>query len=434
MPPDVMPAYIVIENLDIRGGKLGNTFTGRDGLTAYDKNCAAIFIEKGQHIVIRNCDLHDSGNGLFCAHQTTDLLVEGNRLYDCGNVGSAYEHNNYTEALGIVLQYNYFGPPKVGADGNNLKDRSAGLVVRYNWIEGGNRQLDLVDSDYSSLIDHPSYRSTFVYGNSLIEPDGAGNSQILHYGGDSGDQNRYRKGTLYFFNNTMISERSGNTTLMRLSSDDESADCRNNILLVNATGNKLAMMNQDGSLYMARNWLKDGWVDSHGGGSIDITDGGQTTGSDPGFVDFPMDDFQLAEDSPCIDEGGILPAAVLPDHEPVREYVPHNEDRDRPVAGEIDVGAYEFSPPVAVHAAPLSGFRGTLHAAPNPFRESCRIWSDTRVSGDLTILDPSGRTIAVLPAPAGSRGHWLWAPDRTIRSGVYFLRSGGLIRRIIYIR
>jgi hypothetical protein len=436
VPPDMMPAHIVIENLDIRGGRAGNTFTGRDGLTAYADNCAAIYIEKGENIVIRNCDLHDCGNGLFCSHLTTDLLVEGNRLYDCGNVGSIYHHNNYTEAKGIVFQFNYFGPPKVGADGNNLKDRSAGTVVRYNWIEGGNRQLDLVDSDFSSLIDDPRYRETFVYGNVLIEPDGAGNSQILHYGGDSGDPTRYRKGTLHFYHNTVISRRSGNTTLMRLSTDEESADCRNNILYVTANGNRLAMLNQDGSLYLASNWLKSGWVDSHSGGVIDITDAGQITGSDPGFRNAGADDFELAEGSLCIDAGTALLPAVLPDHEPLWEYVGRARMRARPVIGIVDLGAYEFTPTVAAIPGPRPRSGAVLNAAPNPFRQSCRIWIGGEVDApaDLQVLDASGRILATLPATPGDRGRWLWAPERRMPSGIYFLRSGNLIRRIIFIR
>ncbi|WP_419641612.1 hypothetical protein, partial [Thiolapillus sp.] len=62
-----------------------------------------------------------------------------------------------------------------------------------------------------------------MYGNVLIEPDGAGNSQMVHYGGDSGDsgdsgnESIYRKGTLYFYHNTVVSTRDGNTTLVRLS-------------------------------------------------------------------------------------------------------------------------------------------------------------------------------------------------------------------------
>ena len=104
-----------------------------------------MFIEKGAHIVVRNCILDDNGNGLFIANGTSDVLVEGNSIYGNGNSGSIYEHNTYTEALGIVYQYNHFGPLCANCLGNNLKDRSAGTVVRYNWIEAGNRQLDLVD-------------------------------------------------------------------------------------------------------------------------------------------------------------------------------------------------------------------------------------------------------------------------------------------------
>jgi len=71
-----------------------------------------------------------------------------------------------------------------------------------------------------------AYHTTFVYGNVLVEHDDDGNSQILHYGGDSGDESIYRKGTLYFYNNTIVSERAGNTTLMHLSTNEEHADCR----------------------------------------------------------------------------------------------------------------------------------------------------------------------------------------------------------------
>ena len=101
-------------------------------------------------------------------------------------------------------------------------------------------QLDLVDAEDSDvLVDHPSHRQTFVYGNILLEPDGAGNSQILHYGGDSGDQSSYRKGILYFYSNTVFS-RSNNTTLLHASTNDERCDCRNIIINVTSDGSRLA--------------------------------------------------------------------------------------------------------------------------------------------------------------------------------------------------
>jgi hypothetical protein len=63
----------------------------------------------------------------------------------------------------MVYQFNHFGPLRANCPGNNLKDRSAGTVIRYNWIEGGNRQLDLVDAeDSAELRNHPSYSRTLM--------------------------------------------------------------------------------------------------------------------------------------------------------------------------------------------------------------------------------------------------------------------------------
>ena len=180
VPADLMPKHIVIENLDLRGARPGNFFTDDSGAQReYVRNAASIHIEKGEHFTIRNCVLSDSGNGLFtgslAATPTRNVLVEANHVFGNGIVGSGFEHNSYTEALGITFQFNRYGPLRPGANGNNLKDRSAGLVVRYNWIEGGNRQLDLVETNSPVILEHESYRNTFVYGNVLIEPAGAGN-------------------------------------------------------------------------------------------------------------------------------------------------------------------------------------------------------------------------------------------------------------------
>ena len=349
-PPDGLPAFVVIEGLEIRSGRPAYSFTNDGGSSQdYSLNAASIYVEKAEHLVVRDCVLHDSGNGLFIGAfngQTQDILLEGNHFYDNGIVGREFEHNSYTEALGIVYQFNRFGPLRGGADGNNLKDRSAGLVVRYNWIEGGNRQLDLVESGSSALIGDPSYRQTFVYGNVLIEPDGAGNSQIVHYGGDGNDTSEYRKGDLYFFHNTVVSTRSGNTTLLRLSTQDESADVRNNILFVTAAGNRLAMMNSDGVLDLSHNWTKPGWVDSHGSlGGVINDDGTGVTGSDPGFADLGSQDFGLLSGADAEDAGGALDPAAMPDHLPVRHYQLHQGSVARPTDPPLDIGAFELCGP-----------------------------------------------------------------------------------------
>ncbi len=346
VPPDGLPSYVTIEGLEIRSARPPFTFTDDSGNSdTYADNAAAIYVEKAEGLVIRDCELHDSGNGLFIGDfdgETRDVLIERSEIHGNGIEGSAFQHNAYVAAIGIVVQFNRFGPLRESADGNNFKDRSAGLVVRYNWIEGGNRQLDLVDADSGNVVAHPSYRQTFVYGNILIEPDGAGNSQIAHYGGDGGDPSTYRKGTLYFYNNTVVSTRSGNTTLLRLSTNDEATDARNNILYVTADGSRLAMLDETGVLTLRNNWTKPGWVDSHGtlSGTID-DDGSGVTGSSPGFVDEAAQDYHLASGSGALDSATTLHPDVLPEHPLDREYVRHLLDEPRPVDGALDIGAFE---------------------------------------------------------------------------------------------
>jgi hypothetical protein len=366
VPADSMPAYLVIEGLELRAAQPAYHFTDDHGTQqTYAANAAALYVEKAQHLVVRDCVLTDAGNGLFIGAfdgDTRDITIEDNWIYGNGNVGSAYEHDTYTEALGIVYEGNRFGPLRPGALGNNLKDRSAGLVVRYNWIEGGNRELDLVDAEDSMvLVDDPSYRETFVYGNVLVEPDGAGNSQIAHYGGDSGDPTIYRKGTLYFYQNTVVSTRSGNTTLLRLSTNDEQADVRDNVLYVTASGDRLALLDGDGVLDLRRNWLKPGWVATHGTltGVLD-DDGTSVEGDAPGFVDAAAQDFRLQAASPAVDAAAPLAPAVLPDHEVLRQYRSPQSTAPRPVDGPLDLGAFETcttpcpEPPSAALAAFLA--------------------------------------------------------------------------------
>ena len=189
------PAYVYLQNLEIRSGRPDYTFTDRSGsVEAFSTNAAALHIEEGDHITVQGCTLRDCGNGLFNSHLTAAILIRQNHIFDNGIENSIYEHNSYTESRGIVFEFNHYGPLRSGCLGNNLKDRSSGTVIRYNWIEGGNRQLDLVETDYAEIAGDPAYDATFVYGNILIEPEDAGNSQILHYGGDGGDTSMYRQG------------------------------------------------------------------------------------------------------------------------------------------------------------------------------------------------------------------------------------------------
>jgi len=342
--PSSTATHIIIRNLDIRSGRPAYSFTDDSGNPGvYADNCAAVFIENGVYITIENCIMHDCGNGFFAAHQAAHVMVNACSLYDNGIDSSIYEHNNYTEAEGIVFQFNYFGPLRTGCLGNNLKDRSTGLVVRYNWIESGNRQLDLVDTDY--FMAHPDYGETFVYGNILIEHDGDGNSQIVHFGGDSGTTANYR-GHLYFYNNTVVSTRTGNTTFIRLPTNDQICTAYNNILYVSESGSLLGMTDSAGELHLGANFIKPGWEDTHGTLTGTITvDHANIEENDPGFKDVAGEDYRIIETSPCVNAAVSLPAACTPDNVPMYHYIKHRLAQNRITQGSgSDTGAYEYYP------------------------------------------------------------------------------------------
>ena len=351
VPADTLPAWIVVEGIEFRSARPAYAFTGDDGSSrTYASNAAAIYVEKAQHLVIRDCVLTDSGNGLFIgaySGQTQEILIQANRIEGNGIEGSYYEHNTYTSARGIIYELNLLWPLRDGCGGNNLKDRSAGLVVRCNWIEGGNRQLDLVDAEDSDAVAaDPRYHETFVWGNVLIERADEGNSQIVHYGGDSGDTSIYRKGTLYFFHNTVISRRAGNTTLLRLSTNDEHADIRNTVVRTTVSGPHLALLASNGTALLTHCWLPTGWVTSHDAFSGTLTDDATSiSGNDPGFADEGGGDYRPGAGSPLVDAGGPLPPAALPTQAPVFEYVPNLGWRNRPFDGVPDTGAFEAGSP-----------------------------------------------------------------------------------------
>ena len=337
-PADLMPQYIVVENLDLRSARPPFAFTGRNGKTAYDSNASALFIEKGEHITVRNCVIHDSGNGLFSSYLAKDILIEKCFIYDNGIEGSMYEHNSYTAAQGITFQFNRYGPLRAGCLGNNLKDRSAGLVVRHNWIEGGNRQLDLVDATDSPILrDDPRYRSTWAYGNILIEREGDGNSQIVHYGGDSDKKDWYRKGTLYFYNNTVVSSRRSPTMIFRLSSSDEQVDCRNNLFYITEPGSNLALLDGAGSIHLQHCWFKTGWLLARGELLGEITGKENcSTGNEPAFVNGQQQDFRLTASSPLLDAGIHWPQGAQPF---TNYYHPHRQSMERNSTTPITIGA-----------------------------------------------------------------------------------------------
>lgn len=355
------PKYITIDSLELRNAAPPYTFKDAQGnAVPYQANAASVFIERAENITISNCTITGSGNGLFVASndsepfQSREILVQGNYIYGNGNVNSDRHHNVYTEAIGITYEFNHFGPLRPGAFGNNLKDRSAGTVIRYNWIENGAQQLDLVDAEgsYPQALKDPRYRTTLVYGNVFI--NAVTNASVVHYGGDTGAPEIYRKGTLHFYHNTVIVRSDQRvrwrTALFRLDTNDESADVRNNIFynvadVPGAPLNELSFLVVSGKAQLGVNWISEGWLRSRSGADAEGTVTGAEnliTGTDPGFTSFASGDYSLKPESPCVDKAMPRAEALAQDFEVVKQYVLHQKSTARIRAGAaLDLGAFE---------------------------------------------------------------------------------------------
>jgi hypothetical protein len=320
-------SYITIEGLHLRNANPSYTFTSqRLGAGAvYDKNAAGIWLQHGDHLTVRGCELELNGNGIFAAYgagnPVSDVLIEGNFLHDNGIPSDAYEHNSYVQVQHVVYQFNHYGPPLPSSQGNNLKDRSSGMVARFNWIEGGERALDLVDNGEAAVQADPGYATAYVYGNVILKTQPAGNNAVLHFGGDSGNTAAYRT-TLWLFNNTIVSSRTGNCTLLQINAG-QTVHVLNNVITASAGATVPSTASSAGTVLLDHNWTPG------------------AAGNDPGFVDLAGQDFHLTTASALIDAAAPLPTdlAAFPLD---RQYLKHQGSEARPADAALDIGAFEL--------------------------------------------------------------------------------------------
>ena len=364
------PEHIVIDGLEIRNAAAPHRFIDRAGKdTPFSNNAAGIFLQRGDHITIRNCAVHDNGNGLFLGTSGSeelshDVLIEGNHIYSNASPTEWYEHNVYNEVSGVVFQFNRFGPPKSGDRGTlgaNIKERSAGVVIRYNWIEDGAHLIDLVDSQEAREpnVKDPAFHESWVYGNVLIrgrEPNGS----MVHYGGDSGIFETYRKGTLHFFNNTVVVKNARypewqSTQVFEISTNDEKLDMRNNAVVteVRPTDTKPVVLlgARDGVIAgdatLANNWLSEGVaaLDGFPGKPYDrkakVTGfEASLRGADAGFqVGDTIEPWPKAT-SALAGKG----AAIAGRHPLAMQYLLHGKGEPRPAEAALTIGAFAARP------------------------------------------------------------------------------------------
>ncbi len=78
-------------------------------------------VQDGADITLRGNEVEDSANGIMTNAQAPEsrmvrnMLVEGNYVHD--NSESMGTHNLYLQSIGLVVQFNYFGPTMPQAAG-----------------------------------------------------------------------------------------------------------------------------------------------------------------------------------------------------------------------------------------------------------------------------------------------------------------------------
>ena len=400
------PAYIDIENLEIRNARENYQFkphfSGQVG-TANPYNAtynlpwknfpgftAGIWVQRCQNIEIRNCYIHDCGNGLFINSQAFDngngtianlisknVLIEKNDIQNNGCSSGGFScHNIYSEASQTTYQYNRIGKKYAGSrESNCLKDRGAGTIIRFNWFDATNQAhiLDLVEAEASAdmMVNEPNYHDSYVYGNVFINPP-TGPTTPFHYGGDHGNYALYRQGTLHFWNNTFIniSDQYGSPNarwrmsmflfpmneVTGVSTFNEVLEAQNNIIVnkaenVGANPSDFYIVTCDGNAtyHLSNNWISQGvqngfsgyWDNSSNSfraftGIFTNTNTFNNTQNNPGFVNINTEDFHLVATSPCINMGIYRP-------EITQEYVKELKFVTRSSNSTIDLGAFEYT-------------------------------------------------------------------------------------------
>jgi Right handed beta helix region len=264
------------------------------GETVPDGNGAGIR-QEGDGLTVTRSWFHHNQNGILAgANAGSDVVIRRSRLFRNG-AGDGYTHNLY---IGAVRSLTVTGSYLWGADvGHELKSRAARNTIV------GNRIADR-DATSSYSLDLPNGGSSLIAGNVIIQGPNSENSTVVSYGAEGFTHDSRR---LWVVNNTFVNRRPTGTFVGL--AEGSRAHLRNNLLVGPGDLTDLAR------------------VESRANRRVGMQ----------GFVDPAADDFRLRAGSPAIDRGVWVP-------KPWRatwEYGHPTGQVRRPLAGRVDLGAYE---------------------------------------------------------------------------------------------
>jgi len=400
------PRYIHITGLEMRNAHPSKTRTKKSGVTGpWGEFGSAIYGIGFDNVCIQGNKMHNCGLGIFInsllaeRFQSRGLHICNNWFYDCSSIGSYSTHSAYTECIGTIYEHNYIQKVLTGSNGDTVKERSCGVVFRYNFIETSANAISLRDpssenSNQNGWLEAQALDSlgelmidsAFVYGNTFLNTQSAPQSIVVIGDGANAE---YRQGSLYFYSNVVASIVNGvsgytgifydpyRIPLFGLPSTRSpiTVVARNNLFYTSAASvggvaPQFGLFYWQGLADFQSNWIND-YLDTAydtayiatlaRGNRFDGTGTGGLTEStaSPGFVGVALGDYSLLPSSPYFALNAAVPtAAAVRNLLPTRQSVMYPFDvvpapvmvtppviTGNPVRGNVmTASGYTFSP------------------------------------------------------------------------------------------
>ncbi|WP_437798620.1 right-handed parallel beta-helix repeat-containing protein [Sorangium sp. So ce693] len=329
------------------------TFEGFD-ITGGSGRCV---FNKAHDITIRDSVVHDcAGHGILGADsESGSLTLEYVEVYACGSGDTRhpiYIATDEETRLGSVFRMRHCYVHD-GNGGNSVKSRAERNEIYYNWIEGAKyHELELIGPDGQD--EGLAREDSDVVGNVIVK---TGQHFAVRVGGDGTGQTW---GRFRFVNNTFLLAP-GSRPAIRMFDGIESVEMSNNVFYRRGGGGVEVYVDRSATwktgaalISGANNWVPTG------SSALPAAWTGTVQGADPGFTNLGSLDLRPASNSPLVNAGSSAtpsPAGhpfprplAAPQSSPVRSVRAASRPLQRPVAGAIDIGAYESGSSLAALA------------------------------------------------------------------------------------
>ena len=193
--------------------------------TPWGEFAEAFYVLGGHNICIQGNKMHNCGQGVFVNSTNHDrfqshrIHICNNWIYDCSSNGSFSTHGMYLEAIGTIVEYNYLGQVLEGSNGDTVKERSCGVVYRYNYIvcsangvafrdpsNEDSAQNGLLEAQALDSLGELMVKSIYVYGNTFVIKRGTPQAVVAVGDGGNGE---IREGKVYFYSNVVAAMLDG---------------------------------------------------------------------------------------------------------------------------------------------------------------------------------------------------------------------------------